>query len=78
MLSVFQLSAFMSVNPPKIRACLFDVDGPARIHTPLIVGLLIDSEIISMEGINIYLASFGKGNVPTDIQSKMHGLIHRL
>jgi hypothetical protein len=68
----------MSANPPKVRACLFDVDGPACIQAHLIVGLLIDSETISMEGINMYLASYGKGNLPTDIQSKMRGLIHRL
>ena len=68
----------MSANPPKIRACLFDVDGPARFQAPLIVGLLIDSETISTEGINMYLASYGKGNLPADIQSKMRGVLYHL
>lgn len=68
----------MSDNPPKTRACLFDVDGPPHVLAQLIVGLLIDSETISTEGINIYLASHGKEMLPADIQAKMRGILYYL
>jgi hypothetical protein len=63
----------MSQPPPKVRACLFDVDGTFDNGFPDL-GLLIDSETVSTEGINVFLALHGKGTMPAEVQGKMRGI----
>lgn len=49
-------------SPPKVRACLFDMDG-----------LLIDSERIYTEVTNKFLASHGKGPLPAEVKAQLMG-----
>ena len=49
-------------KPPKVRACLFDMDG-----------LLIDSERIYTEVTNKFLALHGKGPLPAEIKAQLMG-----
>lgn len=63
----------MSQTPPKVRACLFDMDGKSSTGKFLIIGLLIDSERIYTEATNTFLASHGKGPLPTEIKAQLMG-----
>jgi len=63
----------MAKTPPKVRACLFDMDGMICLGLGLIVGLLIDSERIYTEVTNIFLAQHGKGPLPLDIKVQLMG-----
>jgi beta-phosphoglucomutase-like phosphatase (HAD superfamily) len=63
----------MSPTPPKVRACLFDMDGMSLIGDFLIIGLLIDSERIYTEATNAFLASYGKGPLPAEIKAQLMG-----
>ena len=63
----------MSSTPPKVRACLFDMDGMSSTSNFLIIGLLIDSERIYTEVTNTFLASHGKGPLPAEIKAQLMG-----
>lgn len=49
-------------NFPPVRACLFDMDG-----------LLLDTEDIYTECVNIILARYGRPNMPWSIKAKLQG-----
>ena len=63
----------MSQTPPKVRACLFDMDGMSLTDNFVIIGLLIDSERIYTEATNAFLASHGKGPLPAEIKAQLMG-----
>ena len=63
----------MDKDPPKVRACLFDMDGRFSDVRLLILGLLIDSERIYTEVTNRWLASYGKGPLPAEIKAQLMG-----
>jgi pseudouridine-5'-monophosphatase len=64
----------MSQSPPKIRACLFDMDG-TFFSWFLIAGLLIDSERVYTQVTNSILASYGKGPLPAEIKAQLMGMV---
>jgi hypothetical protein len=67
-------SLSMSKSPPKVRACLFDMDG-TFFSWLLIVGLLIDSERVYTQVTNSILASYGKGPLPAEIKAQLMGMV---
>jgi pseudouridine-5'-monophosphatase len=58
--------------PPRVRACLFDMDG-ILFYVQLTTGLLIDSERIYTEVTNTILAEHGKGPLTAEVKAKIMG-----
>ena len=63
----------MTRTPPKVRACLFDMDGNIKLLRQLNLGLLIDSERIYTEVTNNFLALHGKGPLPMEVKVQLMG-----
>jgi pseudouridine-5'-monophosphatase len=61
-------------SPPKVRACLFDMDGNVYL-TALSdeLGLLIDSERIYSQVTNEVLARYGKGPITPEVKASLMG-----
>lgn len=59
--------------PPKIRACLFDMDGVFISNFSLILGLLIDSEGVYTRVTNEFLAQHGKGPLTAEVKASLMG-----